>query len=1122
MTELERPQPVPEDDPLSATAVAAAAESDAEPPPAPWTPRRVVEMNAYYDVYVKWAALILVFMVSCNYVSDSDLWIHLKTGELIAERTAPVVTDVFSYTESGRPWVNVPWVFDWMIAGIYKLAYGLVPVNPADTTANRASAENFAVGALVALAALVRLATAWLLLKIRHRGPGLWWSAICATLALGAIFHPVFGLMIGGIAGAGPVTPSTWGLLLLAFELWLLFRAFSIGRGGALWLLIPVFLLWANIDESFLAGLAVLAASAVGRWLDGSKTAAFAPAAGKSSEGDGSSDADALTRAPGAGTALIISACCVAVCLVNPFTYRAYAVALSPFLHSLEPARSITTTDQLSFFSSEVRRQLGAEWYTLVLYYLVMVLLGVGSFYLNARRFTWSRFLPFAVVSLMWGALMHFNAAFAVVFAAVVGPNGQEWYQDRFGTEGRLGRVWSIWSTGGRLVTLTLIFLLMSKDITGWRNTQREIQFGLGYKQDDFAIDAAEFLNSHNEIQGNILNTSLRQGDVLIWKAAPKRKTYVDGRSRLFPPGLLERWNETRKALSEDDIAIWKPLLDKYEISTVMIEAAEAPITYRRLMQSPRWIPFYDDGQIVMFGRSDAPASDLAFFKANWLDPDLRAFRTTHPVVGAERPPNPTSWIDDVFQNRTYSRLHSRTESARRWLQVPGAAPSTPGADAHPIPEPARCLLAIREARTALARSPDDWIAYRRLNDAYRFLMFQEAAMLAGIPISPENRDRIAAVSPKLDNLINRYQQRVTALNYAIQTTPTPRSAMARDELNRLNIELFQLYYTANARDLARDRLQVVLEASGPDDLPPEARAQLQQQLDLLNQDAKKLDAELAKLAIEQSAGPVDQSSFALAQGGVGTAIAQLADAERQSLSPAVVKPRLVDLYCSTGQPDKALELLSVGAIDDPNLGAEPGSGALRQGRVYFLLGNYVSAATLWQDRAIPRLRVDRTQKVLKGAANLTRGEAIASTSNYLAIPASLSEQATWEFDLAMCQLEAGTPDEAAVHFTRALTLVPGLAVRPIAAYYLGKIGKPVPPPSPSDPASTNPVATPSPVTVNPGMPAPGATERPLVPDPSQAPATAPSPTPARPAEPAKMPARSPSGTPERAPQKAP
>ena len=131
---------------------------------------------------------------------------------------------------------------------------------------------------------------------------------------------------------------------------------------------------------------------------------------------------------------------------------------------------------------------------------------------------------------------------------------------------------WTFWSTGGRLVTLTLIFLMMSKEITGWGNTSPDIQFGLGYHADSFTMEAADFLDRHNEIKGNLLNTSMHQGDILIWKTGTKRKTYVDGRSHLFPLGLLEEWHQTRKALSDDDKAVWKPLLDKYEISAVMVE----------------------------------------------------------------------------------------------------------------------------------------------------------------------------------------------------------------------------------------------------------------------------------------------------------------------------------------------------------------------------------------------------------------------------------------------------------------------------------------------------------------------------------------------------------------------
>ena len=125
------------------------------------------------------------------------------------------------------------------------------------------------------LSALARLATAGLLLKIRHRGPGLWWSAIVVALALGVTLPSrADGILMGGIAGPAFVSPPTWGLLLFAF----LRCTYSSGplrwdEAGALWLLIPTFVLWANIDESFLTGLLVLAAAVVGRLFDGTDAA---------------------------------------------------------------------------------------------------------------------------------------------------------------------------------------------------------------------------------------------------------------------------------------------------------------------------------------------------------------------------------------------------------------------------------------------------------------------------------------------------------------------------------------------------------------------------------------------------------------------------------------------------------------------------------------------------------------------------------------------------------------------------------------------------------------------------------------------------------------------------------
>ena len=104
-----------------------------------------------------------------------------------------------------------------------------------------------------------------------------------------------------------------------------------------------------------------------------------------------------------------------------------------------------------------------------------------------------------------------------------------------------------------------------------------------------------------------------------------------------------------------------------------------------------------------------------------------------------------------------------------------------------------------------------------------------------------------------------------------------------------------------------------------------------------------------------------------------------------------------------------------------------------------------MSAATLWRDRAIPRVRFERSNRAIASGTVLTRGQVGQAVNTFLTLPGTLNQQASWEFDLAMCDLEAGLPEDAAAHFTKALTLAPDLAIRPIAAYYLEKMSKPVP-----------------------------------------------------------------------------
>jgi len=1022
------PQPGPEAAPVAAEVKPVVAEVAAdepepdEPQPEPWTPERVTEWNSYYDHYVILGALLLAFIASSNRIVHSSIWNQIQTGRVIAARGAPVLSDPFSYTEPGAPWVNIPWLFDWGHAALFKGAFDMTPpVDVPGSPASIARAEQVASAAMVALNALARLLTAVVLMRIRHAGPGRWWSAVCATLAVGAVVSPIQWLpALGGIAGPGLVSPATWGLLLTAVELWLLHRAFALGDRRSAYALVPLFVLWANVDDSFVVGLLLLTAAALGR---------VRPPAGEGA---------------GLSTAVGVLAASAVACLANPSTFHIYGVAVEPYLGMFRPAGEAGTVDQLSMFGKELRGQLGASWVLFAVNYVALVAVGLGSFALNRRRFVLGRFLVFATAAVLWGLLIRFSPEFALVFAATLTLNGQEWYHDRFGTEGRVGTGWSLWSVGGRAVTIVVLFACVARALTGYGLSYGEAQFGFGFDPDEFEFEAASFLKDA-PFRGNVLNTTSSQGDALIWRATPERKTYVDSRPHLFPRALREQLRQTRLALSTDDEAVWKPFLDEYKIVAVMIQPSEARKTYRVLSQSPAWVPFYDNGAVALFGRADAPEADRAFFRANRLDAETLAYRRSKVVPTPERPPSPVSWMDTVFQTRPLTKPQPHTEAAQRWLSGPEADTDAP-ADVS-LPDPARCLVAIREARTALASKPDDPQAYRLLARAYTALTVQEFALLSGLTLNPQDLQRVAAASSRPDVLGTRFRERVTALNYAIQTTPPPKNPHDRRVLQSLNYDLHELFMAANYVDLARDRLKAVLEKSEPADFPAEFRTGLVQQLGRLDEGVKQVQARMTDLSAEQQPGPLQLATYALGQGAPGLAIRELEEAERTGTNPALVKPRLLDLYCETGQPEKALDMLGgSSSVDDPSFGTEPGTSAMRQSRVYFLLGNTDNAGTLWEKYALPRLRYDRGLRALASAQSLVKGEPKAASGFFLEIPEKVRLQAGWEFEAGLCRLEGGMPELAAEHFAKTLTLAPDLNLRPVIAYYLEKLGKPVPP----------------------------------------------------------------------------
>ncbi len=182
----------PNEKPLEGEAVVA-TEAEA-PPPEPWTPRRVFEWNSYYDLYVAAFVVLLAFLGTANKIPaiNSEIWSLLQAGRQIAESKAPVVTDTTSIAGEGRRWVNIPWLYELSHYAIYEGVASLAPKPEAGAPAPKVSGprEQYGAGALIAVDALARAAAALLLLGLRRKGPGLWWTALCSAMALGVTMGP--------------------------------------------------------------------------------------------------------------------------------------------------------------------------------------------------------------------------------------------------------------------------------------------------------------------------------------------------------------------------------------------------------------------------------------------------------------------------------------------------------------------------------------------------------------------------------------------------------------------------------------------------------------------------------------------------------------------------------------------------------------------------------------------------------------------------------------------------------------------------------------------------------------------------------------------------------------------
>src|SRR5215831_16285045 len=64
------------------------------------------------------------FLLGCHPLADFDIWWHLRAGQLILETGRVPRVDVFTYTNAGRPWIDLYWLYQVALALVFRAGGG--------------------------------------------------------------------------------------------------------------------------------------------------------------------------------------------------------------------------------------------------------------------------------------------------------------------------------------------------------------------------------------------------------------------------------------------------------------------------------------------------------------------------------------------------------------------------------------------------------------------------------------------------------------------------------------------------------------------------------------------------------------------------------------------------------------------------------------------------------------------------------------------------------------------------------------------------------------------------------------------------------------------------------------
>ncbi len=433
---------------------------------------------------------------------DADTWFHTRIGEIILTTGSVPHQDPFSFSKVGQPWYAFEWLSEVILASVYRLS-GLKGIS--------------------ALAAVLITLYLTVLLKFSivkgANGMIALVTTLVAATASSIHFH---------------ARPHLFTLLFLSVALWILDRNRHSTSRYAVWVLVPLAALWANLHGGFFIFLVLLGVRVVGCTVEAICYVELRSAR--------RSEAIQLT---------LLGLAVAAATLVNPYGYHLHAHIIE-FLTSPWTNANVTEFQSPRFASEEM------------LNCMLMLFAGLAVISSLVRK----RNLADSLMILFLGYCSLTSVRHMTIFMLAVAPI--------LAVELSLG--WDAIAAGRRKSSIVTILHDVTRQLTPMMaGTSLFIPAvvvvllfmpGLNWPTEiPETMVPVKFIEKHaDRIATSRVFAADQIADYLIFRNYPRQKVYFDSRHNYYGPALGDEYLAIRSGLKP-----WRELLDKNRFDLVLV-----------------------------------------------------------------------------------------------------------------------------------------------------------------------------------------------------------------------------------------------------------------------------------------------------------------------------------------------------------------------------------------------------------------------------------------------------------------------------------------------------------------------------------------------------------------------